>query len=478
MDDNNTQKTLILKRFFLGIFCILAACNSGVCQATYFESRLGTSLDDRARNVLLAPSGHLYFCGFSNASPTGTYDITVTKADTLGNLIWTQYYGKNIDEVANEIILCADGSLAIVGEAIGGTAGSDVVFLQIDTAGNVLVNNAFATPANEGGKALRQTADGGFIIVGSRAHPTNANDMLMIKLDAQGNFEWEKIYGGSDNDYAISAVVLADGSFLIHGDTRSYGAGDYDLWLVKTDSFGNVLWDATYGDSLANGCQGLIVTQSGNYLMFGETVPAPGVMFDYNLVLIDTAGNEIWTATPGGPGGDAAFSAVEVPGSGFVFTGYSNSHNPSLPLDMVVFMTDYTGTILWETHYGDTGIDIGYGIISDGHSGFYACGTSYLNDNDYLLLHLNQNGLLSIRTPLAHALCEEAMYPNPANKESVSIKPLGNLSTQIEVIDMNGRNMWTGQNVMDPISVSLPAGVYVIKRESVTQQCTQKLIVR
>jgi hypothetical protein len=364
-------------------------------QSTYFETVFGTAGNDVSRSVRQLSSGSIYVLGNSDSSMYGGTDVTLTKLDVHGNELWTMYYGTALNENGFYLNTTTDGNFVLAAERENSAGNLDVLVYKVDTSGSVLWSYMYATPVNETVRYIEQTSDGGYILAGSQNDAGGLYDMLALKLDAGGNYQWHQVYGRTDNDYA-DMIHQVGSDYILTGDTKSYGAGGYDVILYSIDSMGIEIWSDTYGDSVQNGCQGLLLTSDGNYLSYGETEIYPASPFQFYLEKIDVSGNSLWRKTFGGTGADAVFSVREDPDGGFVCTGYSNSYNSGAPLDLVIFKTDTAGNFLWEQTYGGPGIDIGYEIIHsfDGN-GFIITGKRYNAGEDYYLLHLDAYGTLS-----------------------------------------------------------------------------------
>jgi hypothetical protein len=394
-------------------FCLIPSLCSA--QSAYFEKVYGTDGVDISRSVKQISSGSIYVLGNSDSSLFGQNDITLTKLDVNGNELWTTYYGTSNSENGFYLNTTADGNFVLVGETQTGINNLDVMYCKVDTNGAVIWNKSFASPVNETGKYIEQTSDGGYIIAGSQNDASGYFDMLALRLDANGDYLWHQTFGRTDNDYA-DMIHQVGSEFILTGDTRSYGAGGYDVMLYQLDSFGIELWSHTYGDSVQNGCQGLIVTSDGKYISYGETEIYPTSPFEFYLQKIDAGGTSIWRRTFGGTGTDAIFSVREDSDGGFVCTGYSNSYNGGGPLDLVILKTDTAGVLEWKQTYGGGGIDIGYEIIRDvNNSGFIITGKTVDSTDQYYLLKLDHFGTLSGIHALSLTDANMEIYPNPSN---------------------------------------------------------------
>jgi len=419
------------------ILCFLFFPFSLFSQSTYFEKVFGTAGNDFSRSVKQIASGSIYV--FGNSDISGNGDLSLSKLDCYGQLLWTNYYGTPNSENGFYLNTTADGNLVFTGETETASNNLDVIIYKIDTSGAVIWNKFFASPVNETARYIEQTDDGGYIIAGSQNDALGLYDILVLKIDAAGDYQWHQALGRSDNEYADMVHQTAAG-YIVTADTRSYGAGGYDVILYDLDTAGTENWSQTYGDSLQNGCQGLLITSDGKYLSYGETEIAPFSAFDFYLEKIDTNGSSIWRYTYGGSGADAIFSVQEDTDGGYICTGYSNSYNGMGPLDLVVLKVDAAGTFMWEQTYGDTGIDIGYEIIrSIDNNGFIITGKTFSGGTEQCyLLKLDDNGLVS-GIPGAEKILRFEVFPNPADDYfSVNYKLEGNEKHRLLVRDVLG----------------------------------------
>ncbi|MEP7127218.1 MAG: T9SS type A sorting domain-containing protein [Chitinophagales bacterium] len=385
-------------------------------QNPYFIHYFGTPLfNEQARAIQQLPDGSIYLAGYSNAS--GNVNPAVIKLNVGGDSLWMKTYGDSTFSEAFFMNRSGATDLVLVGEQTGNLTGTDVMIIKIDSAGNVLWKSVIATAKNESGKYIEQTQDGGFILCGFQSDDFGFNDIFLAKLDATGALSWTKKFGGIENDYANQVHEQSDGSLILTADTRSKGAGGYDVEVLKLSPAGDMIWDYTYGDEFENGCQGICLAANGDLISYGETEIAPFSPFDFFIQRIDQDGTSLWKKVFGGSGSDAAFSIVEDDGGNLILTGYSNSNNVDEPIDIAIAKTDATGNLLWINNYGTSGIDIGYGIIK-AENGFLIVATAFNEgSNDFCLLYLSAEGLLTgANQPLSGQENQHSIfvYPNPS----------------------------------------------------------------
>lgn len=386
-------------------------------QPIFFEKKFGTPLQDASRSIVQLSSGSLFMLGNSASGNLGNGDISLIKIDKYGIQQWVEYYGDENLNYGYSINKCSDGNLIIVGDALVTSNDTDVLIYKVDTSGNVQWQYIYSTPLNESAKYIEQTMDGGFIAAGFQTDTFGYNNSFVLKLDASGHYLWEKSIGGIDNDYASMIKELPGGNLILTSDTKSFGAGGYDVMLTKLDATGNLIWEYTYGDAYNNGCQGIYYTADNHFISYGETEIAPFSPFDMFMEKIDTNGTSIWKKYFGNSMyTDACFSICESFDGGFMLTGYSNSFNSGAPIDLVVLKTDANGNQIWGRGYGGGGVDIGYQIIPSLDDGYYITGKYYdVNNSDeqYYLLHIDKlfGGLSSINEN--EQTDSFMLYPNP-----------------------------------------------------------------
>lgn len=172
-------------------------------------------------------------------------DIGVVKLDSEGNIQWSRAYGGNgFWDVPYSIHETSDGGFVVVGvtNSFSSTNINDIniwVF-KINSQGDIIWQKEYGVPnATDYAFSSIQTPDGGYIIIGFTT-ASGMGDLLLMKIDSEGNIVWQKVYGGSYPDSGISIQMTSDGNLIISGATYSFGAGNIDIWVLKTDIDGNI----------------------------------------------------------------------------------------------------------------------------------------------------------------------------------------------------------------------------------------------
>ncbi len=242
------------------------------------------------------------------------------------------------------------------------------------------------------GYSVQQTVDGGFIIAGwTRSFGAGGSDMYLIKVDAVGNLVWEKTYGGADDETGWSSIQTADGGYVIAGYTYSFGPGNADMYLVRTNTLGDTLWTRTYGGNGSDRSYALCKTSDNGFVLAGAT-SSFGQGYEVYIIKTDSLGNRIWEKTYGGPLFDIAYSICETYDGGYIIAGYSSSFGNA---GAYVIRTDSQGDSLWTRLYGGSMYDLASHVepINDTSyiiSGYTeSFGAIY---GDFLLVKFNDNG--------------------------------------------------------------------------------------
>ena len=189
------------------------------------------------------------------------------KTDSNGNEEWNQTFGGNDYDLGYSVQQTIDGGYIITGSTWNGSR--DVWLIKTDSNGDEEWNQTFGGPDYDFGVSIQQTTDGGFIITGYTY--LGLRNVWLIKTDPDGNEEWNQTFGGNDDDYGYSVQQTTDGGYIITGATSSFGNGETDVWLIKTDPDGNEEWNQTFGGNDDDYGYSVQQTTDGGYIITGAT---------------------------------------------------------------------------------------------------------------------------------------------------------------------------------------------------------------
>ena len=301
---------------------------------------------DRLNMVKELQDGSLVAAGFTMSSTNYSKDIFVIKTDAQGNLEWQRSYGDAQDETANSIDISIGGGFIISGEVINENTGFSLCYLiKIDNEGGLDWSNTFGGNQNDNGLSVISTNDAGFAITGmTRSLGDSNGDVWLIKVNSNGEIEWERTYGGDDTEYGRTIQQTVDGGYIIIGQTESFGLGYNDAYLIKTDSQGNEIWSQTFGGQGTDQGRQVVNTLDEGYLISGYT-DSFGTLggFNFWLVKANSLGELEWQRFYGEQGDDRGLSGIQTSDGGYAIAGYTNSGTSS-GSDILFIKTDDNGS--------------------------------------------------------------------------------------------------------------------------------------
>ena len=285
----------------------------------------GGELFESAFNVQETNDGQYFFAGYTNSTGAGLYDIWIVKLDNNGTQIWEKTIGGQNSDLGLHSDLTADGGYIITGYTIpDGQTDKDFYLVKIDVNGNVEWEKTYGDSSSQTAKYIQETSDSGFIIAGDSWTATTNNDIYIVKTDRDGDTIWETKIIESNNDQAFSIKETNSGYILI-GTTTSLGMGNKDIWVIKLDNQGSVEWNKTYGGEALE--YGFDIIQHGNgYVFTGSTSSYGTEFYDIWILKIDASGELIWDVIYGGPMIDIGRAIIENQSGGFTLLGQTSSY--------------------------------------------------------------------------------------------------------------------------------------------------------
>ncbi|WP_026450924.1 T9SS type A sorting domain-containing protein [Aequorivita capsosiphonis] len=370
-------------------------------------------------------------------------------------ILWQKTIGGTNSDMLSSIIETSDG-----GYLVGGTSESDISgeksenskggkdywILKLDTTGNIVWQKTYGGDADDGLGTFKQTSDGGYIMGGTSKSGISGDktedsrgkaDYWMLKLDSNGNIEWQKTYGGNEYDKLVAIVETNDGGYLVAGQSSSAVSGDRtvsrnglpDAWVLKLDSSGAIVWQKSYGSTdynFACNLSGLAKTNDGGFILSSDLIIFQSQNFPFWVLKIDASGNEIWDRTIKGDKIDWFPKINSNPDGSYIIAGISNSdayedkteNAIDESFDYWVLKLDETGTIVWQNTIGGAGQEGGVGAMSQTTDGGYLiCGYSDSNisgdktenskgSSDFWFLKLNKVGIIEWQKTIGGSLGE------------------------------------------------------------------------
>jgi predicted secreted protein len=369
--------TVIMTFLAFSIFLASMPMASAAGIVEWSKTYGGTGADSGAGDIIQTSDGGYAISGDTASFGAGSTDYWLIKTDALGNMQWNKTYGGSLAESDAAMCQTIDGGFALVGDTKSfGVGSNDVWLVKTDAAGNMQWNKTYGGTGADLGINVAQTSDGGYAVAGyTSSFGAGGIDFWLIKTDAAGNMQWNRTYGGPGSDYCFNVVQTSDGGYAVAGPTNSFGAGNYDIWLVKTDAAGNMQWNKTHGGSGMEWMDQMIPTVVGGYAIAGFTNSFGAGSSDVWLVKTDALGNMEWNKTYGGPGSDNGFHLTQTAEGGYAIIGSTSSFGAG-GNDVWAIKTDVSGNILGNQTFGGTSTDDGRSIIQTIDGGYLLAGNT------------------------------------------------------------------------------------------------------
>jgi len=302
-------------------------------------------------------------------------DIWLIKTDSSGEMEWNKTIGGEEHDVGRSIKYTSDGGYIITGSTQSFTIGeTDIWLIKINNNGIEEWNRTFGGVDYDVGYSVIESSEGGYILTGyTKSFGSGGNDLWLIKTDNDGNMLWNKTYGGIEDDIGESIVQTTDEGYIITGNTCSYGSGWTDVWLLKTDKDGNEQWNKTYGEE--NIDMGLSIQQTNDegFIICGIQCKELFGPSDIWLIKTNNDGNIIWDNLFPGYYDDVGFSVLQTNDNGYLIAGYTNSYGEGW-VDIYLVKTDSEGQIEWYKTLGGEEADVSYSIQETKDGGYIIIG--------------------------------------------------------------------------------------------------------
>jgi hypothetical protein len=374
----------------------------------YGEGNLAVDWGNSVRQT--KDGGYILLGTTKSYSPDGFEAGCLIKTDVIGNIEWIKTYGEegpyNID-VAYSVDQTDDGGYIFTGNTQSyGLESTQLWLVKTDSKGKEEWNNIYGGKELDHGYSVKQTDDGGYVAAGyTNSYGAGYLDFLLVKTDSNGTEEWIRTFGGVEGDKCWSMDTTDDGGYILTGVTLSYGAGEYNLWLVKTDSNGIEEWNRTYR-SMGEDASGDSVqqTKDGGYIITGNKY-IEGYGRPVLLMKTDSNGNETWNKTFGESSGSYYGQEVQqTKDGGYIIVGYVKPIGPDYSF---LIKTNANGSKKWELKFEEEYDSILNSVYQTYDGGYIVGGWSYTKDThspDFWLIKVGHVPDIEVTKP------ENAIY--------------------------------------------------------------------
>ena len=384
---------------------------------TLWTKKVGGTGIDVGNEIIQTSDRGFVVAGYTTSFGAGQRDAYLVKLDSFGNILWQKTYGTNLLEQAYSVKETNDGGLIISAFVYAATA--NLFLIRTNQDGDTSWTKNIGLSGNDFGTYIQLTDDGGFLVIGyTDSNISNGDrDVWLLRLESTGTVLWQRTYGGTDAEEGYKLLKLSDGNLLISGYSQSFSSGDRDGWIVKVDSSGNFIWSKSYGSGSYDEFTAAAEDENGN-LYYTGTTESSGDR-DLWIVKTDSGGNHLFTKTYGGSQWEWGYDIERTNDGNFILTGYSQSNSSGLK-QLWILKIDQQGDTLWTKLISSVNGSEGYSIIQTQDNGFAVTGVAASSGTgpDVWVIRLKPKGTSGIedevfRLPKTFALMQN--YPNPFN---------------------------------------------------------------
>jgi len=349
------QSFFLITLFFLGL------THLSIAQSIKFQKTIGNRTAT-AYSIASLPNKGFAIAGNIWNKNNSDNDFFLIKTDSLGNPLWKKTYGTTNYEYCNEMQPTSDGGYILAGQLVDlNTFESQGAIVKTDSAGNMNWKKTFKGSIF----SIKETKFGNaFLACGVIGNVGAGNlDIYLVKLDLNGNIIWDRTFGGNSLEIAQSLVATSDNGVLLTGRTLSFGSGGYDVFLLKLNEQGIVQWETSYGDSLNQWANSIIINKKGNYLIAGETEKLDSLNDTIKVSFvseIDSIGNEIQTKVFSVGIENKINNLIEL-NNEYYFVGTSKESDTT-SFDGLMIKTDSAFNVIFSNSFGKENHDEIFGI--------------------------------------------------------------------------------------------------------------------
>ena len=420
------KKYLFCSLVFLAGCILLSYPAYSYSQSSWARAYGGPNYDNGGFIQQTIDGGYI-IAGNTESFGTGANDFWILKLDHYGNITWQKTYGGPYNDNAGSIQQTSDGGYIVVGITNPFVAGwfYDIWILKLDSSGDVTWQKTYGGSNDDNAGSIQPTSDGGYIVAGSSDSFGSGlydYDFWVLKLDSSGNVVWQKTYGGAAEDRAGSIRQTSEGGYIVAGTTASFGAGGWDFWVLKLDSLGDVTWQKKYGSPVADLFESIQPTSDGGYIVAGFSDILLVGFWDVLLLKLDASGNVVWQKAYGDYGDDFALSIQPTSDGGYITAGYTPSYGFGDELWLIKL--DSSGDIVWQKTYGGSQSDYGGSIQQTIDGGYIVAGVTRsfgAGASDLWVLKLFSDGTMEPSCTFVHTIAIGPIISSVSSSDTSAI---------------------------------------------------------
>jgi hypothetical protein len=293
---------------------------------TAWTKVIGRTYNDCAYSITTCFDGGYILTGYSETGSGGNEDVYLVKTDSSGDTMWTRTYGGSDDERGYCVTQTLDNGYIIVGD-ITENYREDILLIKTNAMGDTLWTKRYGTQYEDFGRCVLPTADSGYIVLGHTdvEYGCQCFAVWLLRMNQYGDTIWTRTYDReSYDDRSYELKQTSDGGYIIIG-TALVSGNLWDMLVIKTDAYGDTLWKETYGGSYYDYGYSVTETYDGGYIIAGSTKPSSTADYDVHVRKLDHTGSTLWTKTYGGIENDEGLSVLQNADLNYLVTGYSES---------------------------------------------------------------------------------------------------------------------------------------------------------
>ena len=463
---------------------------------TLWTNTFGGNGQESGNSVQETTDGGYIIVGNTESYGAGRSDIWLIKTDSSGDTLWTKTFGGVNIELGQSVQQTKDGGYIIVGNTESYGAGrSDIWLIKTDSTGETLWTKTFGGSKRESGLSVQQTTDGGYIITGDTESfgtgwPSRMSDVWLIKTDSSGDTLWTKIYRGEYHSRGKSVQQTSDGGYIVVGYKWSgfkFSGGTIwsdDFWLIKTDYKGDTLWTKTFGEHNHERAYSVRQTTDGGYIIVGTIWPKFDEFDEVWLIKTDNNGDILWTKTFGAHGFRGSHSVCQTTDGGYILTGYTRTGMGYQ--DVMIVKTTFLGNTVWTKAIGGKNYNGGNSVIQTSDGGYIITGRRVplgADDSDVYLIKTIGPGT-KIEQNLKYLLHQN--YPNPFNPgTTITFELMLTTEVTLKIFNILGEEVVTlvsgllsaGSHSYDWDASKLASGVYLYRLQASDYVETRKMVL-
>lgn len=447
-------------------------------------------------------AGHSYSSNGDLTENKGGRDFWIVKLNASGNIVWQKSLGGTGNESARCIQPTTDGGYVVAGanssvdgDITGNKGGIDFWIVKLNASGSILWQKSFGGSKEDVATSIQQTTDNGYIVTGysksgdgdvNGHHGEGSGDIWVLKLDASGDIIWQNTLGGTGIDYSYSIQETDDNGYILIGASNSNDGdvsvnhGDFDVWVVKLNVIGSIVWQKSYGGSNEDWGYSIRKVSDGGFIIGAYSFSNDGDVSgnhgesDIWVAKLDNLGVILWEKSLGGSSNEYTWSVQSNENNGFIVAGYSMSNDGDVSenlgdFDYWIVELDHAGNIEWQKSYGGSAEEKSRAIKQTSDGAYIIAGYSFSNDGDVSgsngdrdlwivkLVASQETGITTTQTLTFN------VYPNPSS-ESVTLSNVPD-DALIQISDASGKVIYKNRSngVNQVINLSnIANGVYLV----------------